>query len=204
MTNPRRPDDARLSTADLAQAGERSAEQRAAEQRTSAQRAAEQRTIEQQRAAEQRAADQRDANLQPRPGQPAPSATPSAHAAARQQPADRDVTAAQHANVVADATAARRASAQDERPNPLFAGQESEEFRHRWQDIQTGFVDEPRQALERADALVAETMKRLAEIFAHERGTLEQQWSRGGDVSTEDLRVALRRYRGFFDRLLSV
>jgi hypothetical protein len=70
--------------------------------------------------------------------------------------------------------------------------------------VQSGFVDEPRHAVEQADGLVAETIKRLAEVFAEERSQLETQWSRGEDVSTEDLRLALRRYRSFFDRLLSV
>jgi hypothetical protein len=52
--------------------------------------------------------------------------------------------------------------------------------------------------------LVASTIQRLAEGFAEARAKLETQWARGGDVSTEDLRVALRRYRSFFDRLLAV
>jgi len=65
-------------------------------------------------------------------------------------------------------------------------------------------VDEPRRSVEQADALVAEVIKRLANSFAEERSKLEGQWGRGGDVSTEDLRVALRRYRSFFDRLLNV
>ena len=65
-------------------------------------------------------------------------------------------------------------------------------------------VDEPRQSVENADSLVASAIKRLAEMFARERSSLEQQWAQGGDVSTEDLRVALQRYRSFFDRLLSV
>jgi hypothetical protein len=91
----------------------------------------------------------------------------------------------------------------DEYPS-LFKSDESERFRSRWTDVQAGFVDEPRQAVERADGLVAETIKRLAEGFAEERSQLETQWSRGEDVSTEDLRLALRRYRSFFDRLLSV
>lgn len=65
-------------------------------------------------------------------------------------------------------------------------------------------MDEPRRAVEQADSLVATTVKRLAEIFADERTKLEQQWSRGDQVSTEDLRIALRRYRSFFSRLLSV
>ena len=163
MTNPRRPDDVRLSTADLARAGERTAEHHA------------------------------ESTAAPRPPQPTPPV----------RPADRDVTP-QQARVVADNHAARTAATEQEHPSPLFGGAESEDFRHRWQEVQTGFVDEPRQAVERADALVAAAIKRLAEIFAQERGTLEQQWSKGGDVSTEDLRVALRRYRGFFDRLLSV
>ena len=77
-------------------------------------------------------------------------------------------------------------------------------FRSRWQEVQTGFVDEPRHAVAQADGLVAEMMQRLAKVFADERGKLEEQWSRGDDISTEDLRVALRRYRSFFDRLLSV
>jgi hypothetical protein len=67
-----------------------------------------------------------------------------------------------------------------------------------------GFVDEPRHAVEQADELVASTVKRLAQIFADERTKLEQQWSRGDRVSTEDLRLALQRYRSFFSRLLSV
>jgi hypothetical protein len=65
-------------------------------------------------------------------------------------------------------------------------------------------VDEPRHAVEGADALVAETMKRLAETFSEERSALERQWESGDEVSTEDLRLALRRYRSFFKRLLSV
>jgi hypothetical protein len=144
MTDPRRPDDARLSTADLAAATDRQVE--------------------------------------------------------------RDVTreAQGHANVVADATRPSTDTNEDNRATPLFAGNESEDFRRRWTDIQAGFVDEPRQSVENADSLVAAAIKRLAEIFARERSSLEQQWAQGGDVSTEDLRLALQRYRSFFDRLLSV
>jgi hypothetical protein len=87
---------------------------------------------------------------------------------------------------------------------PLFPTSEVEGFRSRWQEVQTGFVDEPRHAVEQADGMVAEMMQRLAQVFADERGKLEKQWARGDDISTEDLRVALRRYRSFFDRLLSV
>jgi hypothetical protein len=87
---------------------------------------------------------------------------------------------------------------------PLFPSTDAQTFRSRWTEIQTGFVDEPRHAVEQADGMVAEMMKQLAEVFADERSKLEEQWSRGDDISTEDLRQALRRYRSFFDRLLSV
>ena len=86
----------------------------------------------------------------------------------------------------------------------LFPENESKDFHKRWTDIQTAFVDEPRRAVERADELVAEVIKRLADSFAHERSRLEGQWGRGDNVSTEDLRVALQRYRAFFDRLLNI
>ena len=91
-----------------------------------------------------------------------------------------------------------------EPPPPLFTAVETLEFRRRWMEVQTGFVDEPRPAVQAADKLVAETMKRLAEVFARERSRLESQWDRGDEVSTEDLRQAMRRYRSFFDRLLAV
>lgn len=87
---------------------------------------------------------------------------------------------------------------------PLFAADEAQGLRGRWDAIQTSFVDEPRQAVEQADSLVATAMKRLAEIFAEERASLDGQWDRGDDVSTEDLRLALQRYRSFFGRLLSI
>ncbi len=86
----------------------------------------------------------------------------------------------------------------------LLAADEIPAFRSRWDAIQTSFVDEPRHSVEQADTLVAEVMKRLAETFADERAKLEQQWSQGDNVSTEDLRVALQRYRSFFDRLLTM
>jgi hypothetical protein len=95
--------------------------------------------------------------------------------------------------------------AASERNAPLFAGDQSEDFRRRWGDVQTSFVDEPRRAVEQADALVAEVMQRLAQVFADERSRLEQQWDReGGSTDTEALRQALRRYRSFFDRLLAM
>jgi hypothetical protein len=89
-------------------------------------------------------------------------------------------------------------------PTPLFSESEVGDFRNRWSNIQTAFVDEPRRVVEDADNLVASLMKKLAEGFASERERLEKQWDRGDNVSTEDLRLALQRYRSFFDRLLKV
>ena len=96
------------------------------------------------------------------------------------------------------------AVAPDEKATPLFSPGQAKEFRVRWDAIQGGFVDEPRRAVEQADSLVAGTMQHLAEIFAEERAKLEGQWDSKESVSTEDLRLALRRYRSFFGRLLSV
>ena len=87
---------------------------------------------------------------------------------------------------------------------PLFPDDQLKDLQARWDDIQTGFVDEPRSAVERADSLVASTMQQLAEAFSKEREELEQQWDRGDDISTGDLRMAFQRYRSFFRRLLSM
>jgi len=87
---------------------------------------------------------------------------------------------------------------------PLFVGTDAERFRSRWTTVQTGFVDEPRKSVEQADALVAEVMQKLAQVFADERSRLEKQWDRGAETDTEELRQALRRYRSFFDRLLAM
>jgi hypothetical protein len=86
---------------------------------------------------------------------------------------------------------------------PLFPDDELHNFRARWDQVQTSFVDEPRDAVAQADSLVANVVKRIAEQFSAERAALENQWSKGNDVSTEDLRQAFRRYRSFFDRLLT-
>lgn len=85
----------------------------------------------------------------------------------------------------------------------LLSTKISGDFQRRWEAIQTQFVDEPRGAVEDADQLVATVMQKLAEGFAQERERLEAQWDQGEEISTEDLRVALRRYRAFFQRLLA-
>jgi len=88
--------------------------------------------------------------------------------------------------------------------SPLLSASDGKEFRSRWQNIQTGFVDEPRRAVEQADALVAEIMQQLAQSFSDQRSRLESEREHSEKVSTEELRLALRSYRSFFDRLLSV
>lgn len=106
---------------------------------------------------------------------------------------------------------ARTGVAGDARPRPAVGGdsgrlmptESTTDFQSRWEVIQTQFVDDPRGAVEDADGLVAIIMQQLAESFAQERDRLEGQWDRGEDISTEDLRVALQRYRSFFHRLLS-
>jgi hypothetical protein len=86
----------------------------------------------------------------------------------------------------------------------LFSTEQASTLKSRWQEVQVGFVDEPRQAVERADKLVAEVMQQLAQGFADERGALEAQWNSGQQKETEELRQAFRRYRTFFDRLLTI
>jgi hypothetical protein len=86
----------------------------------------------------------------------------------------------------------------------LFGKPEIEELRSRWNTIQTNFIDEPRGAVKDADALVASAIKQISEAFTEQRNQLEKQWRRGDQISTEDLRLALQRYRAFFSRLLSI
>jgi hypothetical protein len=86
----------------------------------------------------------------------------------------------------------------------LFETDRASELRTRWSDVQSRFVDDPREAVKAADALVDEVIRDLSALFAAERSGLETQWGRDEEVSTEDLRVALRRYRSFFERLLAM
>jgi hypothetical protein len=86
---------------------------------------------------------------------------------------------------------------------PLFDENELSGYRSRWTEVQARFVDDPRGTVKEADALVNDVMQRLTQTFTAERASLESQWSEGKDASTEDLRVAMQRYRSFFARLLS-
>jgi hypothetical protein len=105
---------------------------------------------------------------------------------------ERETTSGEGAQQVATA---------DEQATPLI--DDADGFRRRWETIQSGFVDEPRRSIEEADTLVDDVIRSLSEAFARERQGLEAQWSSGDDVSTEDLRRGLQRYRSFFNRLLS-
>lgn len=106
--------------------------------------------------------------------------------------ADRD----QHVGAHTDAEPSAETS--------LFGNAELDELRRGWDNVQAGFVDDPKRCVEQADGLVSSVVEQLSSSFADARSRLEQQWSRGEDASTEDLRVALKRYREFFDRLLAV
>jgi hypothetical protein len=86
---------------------------------------------------------------------------------------------------------------------PLLGTDETKQFRDRWSSIQGNFVDRPQQSVQQADALVGELMMELEATFQKERETLESHFDRTDRISTEELRVALQRYRSFFERLLS-
>lgn len=92
----------------------------------------------------------------------------------------------------------------NEELEPLFMDDESESFRTQWLNIQGKFVDNPRESVREADELVASVLKSVTMGFHNRRTSLEKQWNSGSNVSTEDLRLALKRYRSFFDRLLTL
>ena len=94
-------------------------------------------------------------------------------------------------------------SRHEEQLEPLLGQEDADQFRGRWQSIQTDFVDEPERSVQEADELVNRLMKQLTQTFQQERQSLESQFKEQDEVSTEDLRVALQRYRSFFERLLA-
>lgn len=87
---------------------------------------------------------------------------------------------------------------------PLFEQDAAEKFRTRWLAIQSKFVDDPSESVKQADTLVDDVIQDITRNFADRRGSLERQWNSGGKTSTEDLRIALKQYRSFFNRLLSL
>src|SRR5579862_2267565 len=137
-------------------------------------------------------------------GEPTSTDEPLARERSARENDDRPLSE-RHAGVLSRDRGASPRSAERAQPEhrSLLPNDQSERFTTRWQEIQASFVDQPRESVEQADTLVADLMQRLATSFSNERERLEAQWDRGDDVSTEDLRVALTRYRSFFDRLLS-
>lgn len=133
--------------------------------------------------------------------------TPDQQAEFDQQP---DIADPQAAHARTDATGETVDQSQAVHSEPatngesLFGGTDLAGLKARWDDVQAAFVDDPRQCVQKADHLVSDVVERLTTGFAQARTQLEEQWSRGQEASTEELRVALKRYREFFQRLLSV
>ncbi|WP_454786377.1 hypothetical protein [Mycobacterium antarcticum] len=143
-------------------------------------------------------ATQPDAGRAPTPGSHAYASAPEEHA----RVVDPSTTSAQRSS--ADHAGNAHSAAGGSSEESLFASADLTGLRSRWDDVQAGFVDDPRQCVQTADGLVSDVVQQLTDGFSEARSRLEQQWARGEDVSTEDLRLALKRYREFFDRLLAV
>ena len=124
---------------------------------------------------------------------------PLDHQTAGETTAQTDPSVRQHDPSTSSVTASEAPTG-----DALFADNDLSELRSRWNDVQAAFVDDPRACVQKADSLVSSAVDQLTANFSHTRAQLEEQWSRGEEASTEDLRVALKRYRDFFDRLLSV
>jgi hypothetical protein len=132
------------------------------------------------------------------PHQAPPPVTQSEPSSAPTEPtvADREAPA--------NMTQGSRAAGESPNERALFADDELVGLRARWDTVQAGFVDDPKECVHKADGLVSDVVGRLADGFTETRSRLEDQWARGEEASTEDLRLALRRYRDFFERLLAV
>jgi hypothetical protein len=125
-------------------------------------------------------------------------------------PPDADLSATatdEPAAEAAEPSEAARESSTAEADTPtdmsLFADDDRSSLRSRWDDVQAGFVDDPKDCVQKADALVSDVVQQLTDGFSDARSRLEAQWARGEEASTEDLRQALKRYREFFERLLA-
>ncbi|SDI32185.1 hypothetical protein [Variovorax sp. OV700] len=93
---------------------------------------------------------------------------------------------------------------EDDSLEPLFSPDAARDFRASWDAVQIGFVDDPRQAVRQADDLVRQVLEDLSRSFSNERSALDSAADTASQASTENLRLALRRYRSFFQRLLSL
>jgi hypothetical protein len=129
----------------------------------------------------------------------------------RERQMDKDVTETSEEQLRREQIAEDRvvenqspAKTMDEGLEPLFEDESARKFRSRWQIIQGKFVDDPRDSVKQADDLVADIIKSVTMNFADRRISLEKQWNSGENISTEDMRQALKRYRSFFERLLTL
>ena len=150
-----------------------------------------------------------DQPLVPADQSPVPADQPSSVPADQPSSAhtDTDLSRTQPAPITATdepTTASSTAESGKSSDRSLFADNDLSSLRSRWDDVQVGFVDDPKDCVQKADALVADVVQELTTGFSDARSRLEAQWARGEDASTEDLRQALKRYREFFDRLLAV
>jgi hypothetical protein len=118
-----------------------------------------------------------------------------------EQPTPQDQTQTAQQPRVEQGTIRQDASVQDADIG-FLPEQRMNSLRDRWNDVQAGFVDDPQNAVQQAHGLVTELVDDLVRTFSQERTTLENQWKGGGEADTETLRVALQRYRSFFNRLL--
>jgi hypothetical protein len=129
------------------------------------------------------------------------ASSPSTQSMAREERGS-DRQEFERAEIDRDQPRQKAEKAGQEESSGLMQDRRWEEFRTRWDSIQAGFVDDPRRTVEQADRLVAEVIDHLSKIFTQERAKLEAQWSKSGEADTEDLRVAMRRYREFFTTLV--
>jgi hypothetical protein len=129
----------------------------------------------------------------------------------RERQMDREVTETSEENLRREQIAENRAvenqspaNTMSEQLEPLFEDDAARKFRSRWMAIQSKFVDDPRDSVKQADDLVADIIKSVTMNFADRRLSLEKHWNSGENISTEDMRQALKRYRSFFERLLTL
>jgi hypothetical protein len=151
-----------------------------------------------------------DYSAEPTPNADTPAYPPRPTSQADADAGEPEARITDHETPLADREVPRHAVADTPAPEStgdraaLFEGGDLDGFNARWSEIQASFVDEPRRAVEQADALVSDVITRIGDSFGTQRNQLEAQWDGGGDVSTEDLRQTLQRYRSFFSRLLGV
>ncbi|WP_329112709.1 hypothetical protein [Streptomyces sp. NBC_01353] len=154
------------------------------------------------RSRDQGAEDRQDAGPPMYPGEATPTADQTAALPPEESDSVEDSTTNGSERAAEEPVTARNQSDEDQ-DQALLSAQDVDAYRSRWQQIQNDFVDDPEQAVQAADGLVADVMRTLAEKFAGHKNALEGQWNQGEAVDTESLRMALREYRSFFNRLLT-